>query len=152
MPFHNEKNVSVIYLDLMPNFWPSKRLLINVKERYLLYKNLTTDDRNERIIKQTPDILIPLSDTETQSLLDAFNEVKHVNGEYIAIPDGSVNYLSAVVGDNDTLIVMPDYETDGLLRLMKQLSDIIAKKSLSKEVQQELIRLGLKKKELWNID
>lgn len=139
-PFHNERNVSIIYVDILPSFWPHKRFLINVKEKYLLYRNLTTDKRNERIIVQTPNILIALSDEETQILLDAFNKIKQVEAEYIIAPDGTDYHISAVAG-NAELISIPGHQAEGLGKLTNILGKLMLERPISTEVKQELLRL-----------
>lgn len=139
----NKKNISLIYLDIYPSFWPSKRILINVKEKKLFYLKINKEANEENLFPESQNISITLKSSQVQELIDAYNEIIQTDDEYIAIPDGTINYINAVV-ENDKLISIPSYQAQGSNNLYQKSLKIVSKANITEFTHKELMHLGFK--------
>jgi len=138
---HNEKNISIVEVKIMPSFWFGKNILINIKEHYLLYQNETTNkDTAFHPEDASPSIMLQLTTEETQQLLDAYNKIVKTNDEYIFGPDGTDTELLVVSGDS-ILTIIPGHQANGIGKVIETTFDIILKKPVTDQVKAEIKRL-----------
>lgn len=135
------KGVSIIEMQISPSFWFQKKIVVNVKEKYLLYKNLSAFvDEDTWVLRNdaSENTLIPLTDKEVDSLVMLYDKIVISDEEVLAIPDGESIVIEAVE-DNNKLISI--YNGEGIGNLRRALIGLIKKKSNDLKINKETSRL-----------
>lgn len=139
-PKEEQKRVSLIELQIIPSFWFRKKFVVNVKEKYLLYKNLSVfaDEDGWPLRGASENSLIPLTDKEVDSLVILYDKIVISEEEVPAIPDGESVSIQAVGNDKKLTSI---YNGDGIGNLRRAMVQLVQKKSKDPKVQKETSRL-----------
>lgn len=135
------KGVSMIEMQIFPSFWFRKKFVVNVREKYLLYKNLNAFvDEDTWVLRNdaSENTLIPLTDKEVDSLVMLYDKIIISDEEVLAVPDGESIVIEAIE-DNNKLISI--YNGEGIDNLRRALVQLVQEKSNDPKIKKETSRL-----------
>ncbi len=127
-------------MQISPSFWFQKKIVFNVKEKYLLYKNLSAFVDEERWVlrnEASENTLISLTDSEVDSLVMLYDKIIISEEEVLTPPDGETILIQAI--ENNKLVSI--HNGEGIYELRKALIGIVKEKSNDPKIKKEMLRL-----------
>ncbi|KQS47669.1 MULTISPECIES: hypothetical protein [Flavobacterium] len=135
-----KKDITIIEMQISPSFWFQKKIVFNVKEKYLLYKNLSAFVDEERWVlrnEASENTLISLTDSEVDSLVMLYDKIIISEEEVLTPPDGETILIQAI--ENNKLVSI--HNGEGIYELRKALIGIVKEKSNDPKIKKEMLRL-----------
>lgn len=140
-PVVNKKNIDLVEIRIQRASWFSKTVIINIKDRYLLYKNTTTIKKYAyKPEEASPTLKITLTNKETQRILDAYNAIVKLDIKKEPIPDKPTSQVIGVA-DESELTLLQDYQAQGFSKLESTVLEILSEKDLDGQAKLEIEKL-----------